>query len=78
MSLEALHRLRWAGWRVAVHNDYRLDGKDHTFWLFTKGYLAAKGEGLTDAEALQEVEREVERIAEDRRALKGAPRNEAD
>ena len=47
--------IRAAGWAVAVHNDYRQDGKAHTFWLFTKDGRAIKGEGLTDAEALDQV-----------------------
>lgn len=49
-----LDALRADGWSVAVHNDYRLGGVAHTFWLFTKGYYAVKGEGLTDAEALDQ------------------------
>lgn len=44
--------LRAAGWMVAVHNDYHLDGEFHTFWLFTKGGRCVKGEGRTDLEAL--------------------------
>ncbi len=47
--------LRAAGWFVAVHNDYRLDGKRWTFWLLTHDdgrYV--KGEGATDEEALAE------------------------
>lgn len=50
---EPLTLLRDAGWMVAVHNDYRLAGVAHTFWLFTHpdGHWA-KGEGRTDAEAL--------------------------
>lgn len=52
----ALARLREYGWSVAVHNDYRLDGKPMTFWLFTHpGGRWAKGEGATDAEALDAV-----------------------
>lgn len=47
--------IRAAGWTVAVHNDYRLNGESHTFWLFTKGDRAIKGEGRTDAEALGKV-----------------------
>jgi hypothetical protein len=47
--------LRAAGWAVAVHNDYRLNGEAHTFWLFTKDGRAVKGEGKTDAEALAQV-----------------------
>lgn len=47
---------------VAVHNDYRLGGVLHTFWLFTKGDLAAKGEGKTDLVALDKVRREIARL----------------
>ena len=47
--------IRALGWVVAVHNDYRLDGEAHTFWLFTKDGRAIKGEGRTDAEALDRV-----------------------
>lgn len=47
--------LRAAGWAVAVHNDYRLKGMAHTFWLLTKGDRFVKGEGRTDGEALAQV-----------------------
>jgi hypothetical protein len=47
--------IRAAGWVVAAHNDYRQDGQAHTFWLFTKGHRNVKGEGLTDAEALNQI-----------------------
>lgn len=47
--------LRKQGWSVAVHNDYRLDGYACTFWLLTKGDRCVKGEGRTDAEALDEI-----------------------
>ncbi len=48
-----LGRLRMAGWSVAVHNDYRLDGAQWTFYLFTHpDGRWVKGEGRTDAEAL--------------------------
>jgi len=51
--------LRAKGLTVAVHNDYRLDGKRFTFWLFTVevngASLAFKGEGESDAEALDRV-----------------------
>ncbi len=50
-----LARVRALGWAVAVHNDYRLNGVSHTFWLFTKGESALKGEGLTDADAVSAV-----------------------
>lgn len=46
---------RALGWAVAIHNDYRLNGEPHTFWLFTKGDRCVKGEGRTDAEALAQV-----------------------
>jgi len=51
-SITPSQALRDAGWAVAVHNDYRLNGVSHTFWLWTRGDYAIKGEGLTDAEAL--------------------------
>lgn len=47
--------LRSKGWSVAVHNDYKLNGQSYTFWLFTKGERAWKGEGRTDLEALQQI-----------------------
>ena len=48
-----LSGLRSRGWHVAVHNDYHtVSGRWRTFWLFTNGWLTAKGEGRTDAEAL--------------------------
>jgi hypothetical protein len=47
--------IRAQGWSVAVHNDYKIDGVSHTFWLFTKNGQAIKGEGRTDADALYEV-----------------------
>lgn len=50
---EMLLDLRSCGWSVAVHNDYRLNGKFHTFWLFTHPSGAfVKGEGPTDARAV--------------------------
>lgn len=47
--------IRDAGWLVAVHNDYRQSNQFHTFWLFTKGDRCVKGEGRSDAEALNRV-----------------------
>jgi phosphotransferase system HPr-like phosphotransfer protein len=51
--------LRKSGLTVAVHNDYRLDGKSMTFWLFTAEHqgqvIALKGEGESDEEALDAV-----------------------
>jgi hypothetical protein len=46
-------KLRGDGWSVAVHNDYRLNGQPHTFWLFTHANGRwIKGEGKTDADAV--------------------------
>ena len=54
---DGLGRLRGAGWVVAVHNDYRLDGEPHTFWLLTHpDGRYVKGEGRTDAAALAQCE----------------------
>lgn len=57
--------LRAQGWRVAVHNDYKLNGMSYTFWCFTKDEIATRkwweplkamqGEGRTDAEALDKI-----------------------
>lgn len=47
--------LRALGWMVAVHNDYTLDGHKCTFWLLTNGDRCIRGEGLTDAVALDEI-----------------------
>lgn len=48
--------LRAKGLTVAVHNDYKLNGESYTFWLFTDASgMSYKGEGRTDAEALDEV-----------------------
>ena len=52
--------IRAAGWMVAVHNDYRLNGKLYTFWLFTKDDRAVKGEGKSDADALNEIRRKLD------------------
>lgn len=57
--------IRALGWSVAVHNDYRLNGEAYTFWLFTKGSRAAKGEGRTDADALAAVYAEIEALSRD-------------
>lgn len=51
--------IREEGWVVAIHNDYRLKGIAHTFWLFTKGDRNLKGEGLTDAAALTQVRQQL-------------------
>jgi len=52
--------LRDLGWAVAVHNDYRLDGQNHTFWLMTRGGQAVKGEGRTDSEALDAIRKQID------------------
>lgn len=49
---------------VAIHNDYRLDGENFTFWLMTKSFpdgstRAVRGEGRSDVEALDLIRREV-------------------
>lgn len=54
--------LRQKGWVVAVHNDYRQNGRLMTFWLFTKDDRCVKGEGATDLEALAEVVAAVKKI----------------
>lgn len=52
-----LNDLRANGWRVAVHNDYRQDGMDLTFWLLTHSCgVWVKGEGLRDIDALMDCE----------------------
>ena len=48
--------LRSAGLLVAVHNDYLMHGNQYTFWLFVdRSGMSYKGEGLTDADALNQV-----------------------
>lgn len=54
--------IRAQGWTVAVHNDYRLNGIAHTFWLFTKDSWAVKGEGRTDTEALNAVRQKIKEL----------------
>ena len=52
--------LRELGWIVAVHNDYRYHGVDFTFWLFTElGGRWIKGEGTSDAEALNNIRQQL-------------------
>lgn len=48
--------LRADGLTVAVHNDYRINGESHTFWLFVgPDGMSYKGEGRTDSDALNQV-----------------------
>lgn len=53
--------LRAKGWTVAVHNDYEQGGERFTFWLMTKkgSNIALKGEGKTDAEALDQIREQI-------------------
>ena len=65
--------LRDLGWRVAVHNDYRLDDRDHTFWLMTLGVpggrmIALKGEGRDDGDALDLIREQVLKLPYDEEA----------
>jgi hypothetical protein len=49
-----IRQLHAGGWRVAVHNDYRQDGAEMTFWLFTHPTGRwIKGEGASDLEAVR-------------------------
>jgi hypothetical protein len=64
-----LHRacaddIRALGWTVAVHNDYVLAGAPMTFWLFTYPRTGrfVKGEGCTDAQALDQVRAAIEAV----------------
>lgn len=69
-KLDVTNRLaciRDSGWSVAVHNDYRLQGKFHTFWLFTNGDRCVKGEGPSDLAALSEIVEKL--VAQGRRKL---------
>jgi hypothetical protein len=60
-----LHDLRQGGWMVACHNDYKLEGRQLTFWLFTNGIYCAKGEGPTDYDALLNVQARVTELKKD-------------
>ena len=66
MISDFLSILRRKGWTVAVHNDYKVNGKSMTFWLFTSTVEVSlltgkadgfyiKGEGETDVEALMQI-----------------------
>lgn len=57
-AMELLQSLRDAGLTVAVHNDYRLHDTPHTFYLMTDANgRSYKGEGLTDWDALRQIQR---------------------
>lgn len=51
--------LRDNGWMVAVHNDYKQDGRPHTFWLLVRDGRAVKGEGPTDSHALNQIRKAI-------------------
>ena len=52
--------MRKENWAVAVHNDYRLHGVPHTFWLFTRDSECVSGEGTTDEEAFLQIQGKLE------------------
>lgn len=55
--------IRKAGWSVAIHNDYFVDEKFHTFWLFThQNGRFLKGEGSSDKEALDKVRAQLKKF----------------
>lgn len=54
LSKSVLDELRRDGWMVVCHNDYRLNGVLMTWWSFARGSQYVKGEGHTDAEALDQ------------------------
>lgn len=55
---DILESLRNDKWTIAVHNDYRLTGVSHTFYLFTHpAGICVKGEGTSDLIALTEARR---------------------
>ncbi len=56
--------LRAKGWTVAVHNDYRVGGVPYTFWLLNHGELCVKGEGFTDAIALDMIRARIKQLGE--------------
>lgn len=66
MNASSPDDIREGGWSVAVHNDYQQGGESCTFWLFTKGIFSVKGEGWTDAEALNQVRTKIALIERQR------------
>lgn len=68
-----LEKLKSAGWSVAVHNDYRLNGEAFTFWLFTHpAGVWIRGEGRTDAEALDPLPAQAYQLLRQRAAERDA------
>ncbi len=67
---QTLDDLRAKGWMVAVHNDYRLNGKPYTFWLFTHpSGRWIKGEGETDAQAIADASSQIAQPTETQRIV---------
>src|ERR1043165_9566786 len=48
-----------AGWHVELRHDYRENGLWHVYYLVAKEDCCAKGQGLTDAEALDQIRKEI-------------------
>ncbi|ACL59098.1 hypothetical protein [Methylobacterium nodulans] len=78
--------LRQKGLMVAVHNDYRLDGQTKTFWLMTwdtgqrdsfgrQIIRSFKGEGATDAEALDQIRAEFAAVTDNHKHAPLCPAN---
>jgi len=71
--------LRAMGMSVAVHNDYRQDGKHHTFWLMTGGHngivVALKGEGESDEKALDQIRAQWAELKDDHHHAPMCPAN---
>lgn len=56
----SLEQLRFKGWMVAEHYDYRVNEQTYTFWRFTRGdHRCVTGVAHTDAEALAQIHRRV-------------------
>jgi hypothetical protein len=63
-AVQTLRNIRAKGWMVVTHNDYRLHGRRYTFWGFSHPETGrfVKGEGLTDAQALEEIWRKIAKL----------------
>lgn len=62
---------------MAVHNDYRVAGQAHTFWLMTHpSGRWLKGEGVTDATALDQIRAVLSKDEERFKPSKGCNRHE--
>ena len=72
--------LRNKGLVVACHNDYKQDGKDMTFWLMNwiqpgKLTISLKGEGESDAEALDQIRAQFAKLTDNHKHAPGCPAN---